>query len=52
MKLIGPLIRVVNYRLDAEEKEKILILLNKIFLKKVDLKPFMPQLQSTYIKLI
>lgn len=42
MKLIGPLIRVANYRLDPEEKEKILNTLNKIFLKKVDMKPFLP----------
>jgi len=42
MKLIGPLIRVANYRLDPEEKEKILNTLNLLYQKKVDIKPFLP----------
>ncbi|KAL4445680.1 hypothetical protein ABPG74_006231 [Tetrahymena malaccensis] len=50
-KLTGPLIRVANYKLEQDQKEKILQLFIQLFEKGIDLKPFVPQLLSTFSKI-
>lgn len=52
MKIVGPLIRVSNYKYEQERKEVIVHLLHIITEKKMDISCFATQLQSTYLKLI
>lgn len=52
MKLVGPLIRVINYKYTSETKSMILDILYQIHLNFPQIKPFAPQLQTTYFKLL
>jgi hypothetical protein len=49
LKFVGPIIRVINYRLEQDQKKALLDLLSR--LTTVDLKPFYPQLQASYVRL-
>ena len=52
LKLVGPLIRIANYRYDIHIKIKLLEIFDKIHSIKLPIKQFLPQIQSTYIKLL
>ena len=52
MKLMGPLIRIANYRLQIERKENVLKLMHHMHQLDLPLKPFFPQLQTTYFKIL
>ncbi|KAH3665419.1 hypothetical protein OGAPHI_003603 [Ogataea philodendri] len=49
--IVGPLIRVIGERFNGEVKSAILLALNKLFAKIPQfLRPFVPQLQRTFVK--
>ncbi|KAG7814872.1 hypothetical protein KL924_001286 [Ogataea haglerorum] len=49
--IVGPLIRVIGERFGGEVKSAILLALNKLFAKIPQfLRPFIPQLQRTFVK--
>eukprot|EP01015_Nassula_variabilis_P027211 TRINITY_DN553_c0_g1_i9.p1 TRINITY_DN553_c0_g1~~TRINITY_DN553_c0_g1_i9.p1 ORF type:complete len:365 (+),score=79.95 TRINITY_DN553_c0_g1_i9:65-1159(+) len=52
LKLIGPVIRVLNYKYELDIKSRILQLLVKFIEKQITLKTFAIQLQTTLIKLL
>ncbi|GME98509.1 unnamed protein product [Ambrosiozyma monospora] len=49
--IVGPLIRVIGERFSGDVKSAILLALNKLFAKIPQfLRPFIPQLQRTFVK--
>lgn len=52
MKLVGPLIRVINYGYSVERKEKIIDILHTVQERKMDVGCFSSQLQFCYLRMI